>query len=447
MRMILTIAMRNLIQARRRTLLLSSAIGLVTTLLVLLLAISQGISDNLVKSATTLSAGHVVVAGFYKSSPSQTIPMVTDAAKVRAVIEASTPNLDYIISRGRGWGKLVGGGGTVQSALSGVTLANEPRFVGALQLAKRSEYIKGGDEQIVGDASRIDQPGAVILFANQAKRLEVDVGDAITFVTETNDGRTNTVDLTVVAVAHDLGMLSSWSVLVNMETLRKVYKLNEDTTGAFWVYVKDIDQADAAMGALRVALAQAGFQLMDHDPNPFFFKFEAVGGEDWTGQKLDLTIWRDEVSFLTKILDAFNVITVFIALVLLIIIAIGISNTMFNTVRERTREIGTMRAIGIQRGRVLILFLVEALLLGLFATTGGALLGALLAFALDAMAIPVPIEALKAILLSDTLQLSVRMSTLLASVVFLTVCTGAAALWPSMRAARLRPIIALGYVS
>ena len=164
MRMILIIALRNLVQARRRTLLLSSAIGMVTALLVLLLAISQGISDNLVKSATTLSAGHVVVAGFYKPSPSQAIPMVTDAAKVRAVIEASTPNLDHIIARGRGWGKLVGSGGTVQSGLSGVTLADEPGFVGALQLAARSEYIKDGDDKIVGDVSRIDQPTGICVI-------------------------------------------------------------------------------------------------------------------------------------------------------------------------------------------------------------------------------------------------------------------------------------------
>lgn len=447
MRILAIIALRNLIQARRRSLLLSTAIGMVTMLLVLLLAISQGISDNLVKSATTLSAGHVVVAGFFKASPSQAIPMVTDADKVRAVIEKSVPNLDYVIDRGRGWGKIVGPGGTVQSGLSGVTLANEPRFVGTLQLAEEREYLDGGRAEVLGDASRIAEPNSVIIFAKNAKRLEVQVGDAVTFVTETNDGRTNTIDLTVVAIARDLGMLSGWSSLVNMESLKRVYKLADDTTGAFWIYVKDIGEADNVMADLRVALAQDGFQLMDHDPNPFFFKFETVGGEDWTGQKLDLTIWRDEVSFLTQILDAFDVVTVFVASILLIIIAIGISNTMFNTVRERTKEIGTMRAIGIHRLGVLALFLLEAALLGLFATTAGAMVGAAIAFGLDSAAIPVPNEALRAILLSDTLKMSIRPGTLALSVVFLTLCTALAAAWPSLRAARMRPIVALGYVA
>ena len=447
MAMLTLIAVRNLVQARRRTLLLSLAIGMVTTLLVLMLALSQGISDNLVKSATTLSAGHVVVAGFFKPSPSQAIPMVTDAAHVRAVVEKSTPGLDYIIARGRGWGKVVGPGGTVQSGFSGVTLKDEPRFIQTLQLAEQIEYKENGEHRILGDASKLANENTVILFANQAKRLEVDVGDAVTFVTETNDGRTNTIDLTVVAIARDLGMLSSWSILGNQESLRKVYKLNADTTGAFWVYLKDIDQADSVMNTLRVALAQEGFQLMDHDPNPFFFKFETVGGEDWTGQKLDVTIWRDEVSFLTKLLDGFDVVTFFIASVLLVIIAVGISNTMFNIVRERTREIGTMRAIGIQRRRVLLLFMLEATILGLFATTSGAAVGSAIALAVNAAAIHVPIDAMKAILLSDTIRMSVRPQTLIQCVLFLTACTGLAALWPSLRAARLRPIVALGYTA
>jgi len=441
------IAFRNLVQARRRTALLSGAIGLVTLLLVLLLSLSQGIADNLVKSATTLSAGHVVVAGFYKPSPSQALPLVTDAAKVRKVIEDSTPGLDYIVSRGRGWGKFVGPGGTVQAGYTGVNLAGEPHFLETLQLAFQDEYVDGGKHEVLGDATRIAEPGAVIIFANQARRMEVEVGDDITFVTETSDGRTNTIDLRVVAVARDLGMLSSFSVLGESETLRKVYKLNEDTAGAFWVYLKDIDQAEAVMGTLRVALAQAGFQLMDHDPNPFFFKFEGVAGEDWTGQKLDVTIWRDEVSFLVRILDVFNLVSVFIAAVLLVIVAIGIINTMFNIVRERTREIGTMRAIGIHRSRVLVLFLIEASMLGLFATVMGATVGAGLSMAIDATGFPAPIDAMKAILLSDTIHMSVRFATLAQVIFVLTSCTGLAALWPAARGARLRPIVALGYTS
>ncbi len=442
-----SIALRNLVQARRRTLLLSTAIGLVTAMLVLLLSISAGISDNLVQSATTLSSGHVVVGGFYKPSPTLGAPLVTDASKVRAIVEAKTPGLDHVVARGRGWGKIVGPGGSVQASFSGVTLSDEPGFADTLQLAARSAYKDGGGPEVVGDANRIGDPNALILFASHARRLEVDVGDLVTIVTEQSDGRTNTLDVTVVAIARDMGMLSSWSAIIDEPSLKKLYSLKGDTTGALWVYLKDIDESENAMTALRTSLAQEGFALMDYQPVPFWMKFEVVGGEDWTGQKLDLTTWSDEVSFLMYTVAAFDIVTVFISSILLIIIAIGISNTMFNTVRERTREIGTMRAIGLHRRQVLWLFMLEAIFLGLFATTSGATLGALLATGFDAAAIPVPIEAMQAFLLSDTIPFSVRPLALFGSVAFLTTCTALAALWPSYRAAQLKPIVALGYTA
>lgn len=447
MGVLVTIAFRNLVQARRRTLLLSTAIGMVTVMLVLLLSISAGISDNLVRSATTLSAGHIVVGGFFKPSPAQAAPVLGHAKEVRAAIEKGTPGLDRVIARGRGWGKIVGVGGSVQAGLNGVTLAEDPGFVDTITLAKQSEYKDGGSDRVLGDAAKIGQPGSLIVFAGHARRLEAEVGDLVTIVTETQDGLSNTMDVTIVAIARDMGMISSWTAFIDQGSLRKLYKLNEDTTGAFWVYLDDIEQAPEAMSALKQSLIDAGYGVMDFQSAPFWMKFETAGGEDWTGQKLDLTTWKDEVSFLAYAVTAFDGLTVFLSVILLIIIAIGISNTMFNTVRERTREIGTMRAIGLQRWAVLRLFITEALLLGLFATSSGAILGALLALALDAMHLPVPIEAMSAFLLSDTVHFSVRAPTLLGSIAFLTLCTGAAALWPAFRAARLRPIVALGHAA
>ena len=54
--------------------------------------------------------------------------------------------------------------------------------------------------------------------------------------------------------------------------------------------------------------------------------------------------------------------------ILIAIIIIGIMNTMWIAIRERTREIGTLRAIGMHRREVLWMFLLESLMLGLFAT-------------------------------------------------------------------------------
>mgnify|MGYP001796548116 CR=1 FL=1 len=65
--MILQIALRNLIQARRRSLFLGLALAADTLLLVLLLGLSNGLTDTMLRSAATQSSGHLNVSGFYKA--------------------------------------------------------------------------------------------------------------------------------------------------------------------------------------------------------------------------------------------------------------------------------------------------------------------------------------------------------------------------------------------
>lgn len=440
------IALRNLVQARRRTGVLFLAVGTVTAMLVLLQAMSQGINDNMETAATTLSAGQINVAGFYKVTPGSAAPIVTHAAEVRKIVEENTPGLDYTLVRHRSWGKAVSETGTVQTALSGIIPAEEDHFFEKLQLAKEKDYVDGGRDEVIGDPRQLAEPHTVVFFANQAKRLGVRVGDVVTFKTETQVGRANTLDLKVVAVAKDLGLLSSFSCFTPRETVLELGQLDPDTTGAVWVYLQDIDDAPEVMAHLRDVFTEKGYRLMDYNPNPFFFKFEDVQGEDWTGQKLDLTLWKDEVSFLSWVIIAFNSVTWFLTTVLVAIITIGIMNAMWQSVRERTREIGTMRAVGLGRLQTLILFMAEAVILGLGSSFAGATVGVLVAIAVDGADIHVPMEAMASILLSDNIHLSVKPMSVVAAVVFLTAFTGLSALWPAIRAALLQPVKALAHV-
>lgn len=443
---LLQIALRNLVQARRRTGILFLAVGTVTAMLVLLQAMSQGINDNLVTAATTLSAGQINVAGFYKVTPGSAAPIVTHAAEIRKIVEDNTPGLDYTLVRHRSWGKAVSETGTVQTGLTGIIPAEESRFFERLQLAKESDYVEGGRDEIIGDPRQLSEPHTVVFFANQAKRLGVKVGDVITYKTETQNARANTLDLKVVAVAKDLGLLSSFSCFVERQTVLELGQLDPDTTGAVWIYLKDINEAPAVMAHLRDVFTEKGYRLMDYNPNPFFFKFEDVQGEDWTGQKLDLTLWKDEVSFLSWVIIAFDTVTWFLTSILVAIITIGIMNAMWQSVRERTREIGTMRAVGMGRMQTLLLFMAEAVLLGLGSTVTGATVGVIIAVLVDLADIHVPIEAMASILLSDNIHLSVKAGTVLTAVVFLTGFTGLSALWPAIRAALLQPVKALAHV-
>jgi len=77
-----------------------------------------------------------------------------------------------------------------------------------------------------------------------------------------------------------------------------------------------------------------------------------------------------------------------IAIISLIVGAVGIITTLYTAVIERTREIGTLKAIGAQNSDILALFLVEALLIGIFGATIGLLAGIGLGYGLSATVVP-----------------------------------------------------------
>jgi putative ABC transport system permease protein len=64
-----------------------------------------------------------------------------------------------------------------------------------------------------------------------------------------------------------------------------------------------------------------------------------------------------------------------IAAISLIVGAVGIANTMFTSVLEKTREIGVMKAIGAQDKNIMLIFLLNSGLIGLIGGIGGIILG------------------------------------------------------------------------
>ena len=446
MRAYLSIAFHNLLQARLRTLLLTLAVLLVTMLLIVLGAVSRGFNDSLQRSATALSSGHVNIAGWHKNKATDAWPLILDAAEVTRIARESTPGLEGAVLRDRAWAKAISRDHSFWVSPSGVDIRDEQRLRSVVQLAREVEYKDGGREAVLGDLEALAKPHTALIFAAQARRLGVGVGDYLTLTAPTGSGRTNSIDVTVVAVARDLGFMSNWSLFVPTSDIHELYQTADGTTSVVMLYLQDPSQAAAVMGHLREVFAKAHYALMDHQPQPFFFKFESVAGEDWTGQKLDLTIWKDEVSYIDWVSTAIDAITAILVGILMAIIAIGIMNAMWMSVRRRTVEIGTARAIGMTRSRVLTMFVLEALLLGLFATTLGALAGVAVAAGLDAASVELP-EMMRAILMSDTLHLVVEPGQVLTAIVVFTLVTGLAAVSPALRAARMQPVSAIAHTS
>jgi putative ABC transport system permease protein len=429
----LQVAARNLTRHTRRNAFLGGALAMVTGLLVLLSALTAGIEGSVMESATTLLTGDVNVGGFFKVTSGSAAPLVSGYPRVLEVTRAAVPEIDYLTIRGRGWAKAVSDSASMDLVLGGVDIAREPAVRRVLQ-------------PLGGALDALAEPNSILLFQGQAERLKVGVGDVLTLSAPTERGVNNTVDVRVVVVVRNVGIMSAFSAFMQADTLRRLYGLSPEATGAIHLFLKDRDQANLVAARLREEFQRQGWRVMEPDPQPYYMKlFQTVPSEDWTGQKLDVTTWEDELGQFKQFIWGIKVFTGLLVFILMVVIVIGILNTLAIAIRERTREIGTLRAIGMQRRKVLWLFMLESFLLGLSGCAFGALAAGALAAALNAAAIHVP-EAVQLFLSQEHLTFLLRPGAAAGDVLLLTLVTVVASLGPALRAARLKPITAMHHI-
>jgi len=93
------------------------------------------------------------------------------------------------------------------------------------------------------------------------------------------------------------------------------------------------------------------------------------------GNDIGITSPEAILETIRQFTGGFTVFILGIALVALLVGAVGIITTLYTSVMERTKEIGTMKAIGAQNSNILSLFMAEALMIGVLGATSGLLAG------------------------------------------------------------------------
>lgn len=132
--------------------------------------------------------------------------------------------------------------------------------------------------------------------------------------------------------------------------------------------------------AYTVLLAEATDVQHVQDAQDEILKYLDSGGSDandYKDENSDFVVITQQY-ILVRLEQVMSVVRTYItaiALISLIIGAIGIANIMFATVTERTREIGTMMAIGAKRRDILQLFLYQSMIIGLLGGLIGVILG------------------------------------------------------------------------
>jgi len=135
-----------------------------------------------------------------------------------------------------------------------------------------------------------------------------------------------------------------------------------------------------------------------------------------------------------------------IATISLIVGAIGIMNTMFTSVLEKTREIGILKALGAKNRDILVIFLLNAAIIGIIGGIFGIILGIIASSYISVLAGGTTTGGMGGggfgrIFSSSYVSLTLIIEVFLVSI-FVGLISGAI---PAYRASRLKPVDALRY--
>jgi putative ABC transport system permease protein len=150
--------------------------------------------------------------------------------------------------------------------------------------------------------------------------------------------------------------------------------------------------------------------------------------------------FREVVTLFQQTSDFYAVQNLVVESILAGLIFFGILNTVGMSIYERIGEIGTMRALGDQRGEVVSLLLLEALLLGIFSSLIGAPFAAAMAGALSALDIPMLMPGASAPM---PFHLHPVMADYLEAAFVVGITCLVSSLWPAQKAVRLSIVDAL----
>ena len=144
---------------------------------------------------------------------------------------------------------------------------------------------------------------------------------------------------------------------------------------------------------------------------------------------------EDILERINQVLGILNLVLVGVAGISLLVGSVGIMNTMYTAVLERTKEIGIMKAIGAANNEIMMIFLIESAIFGILGGSIGALIGTLMAKSVEAAA--------GAFFFTFTVSPSPMIIG--ASILFAGIIGGVAGAFPAYRASKLNPTDALRY--
>ena len=333
---LVNIAWRNVFRHTRRTIITAAAISVGLSSMIFMNTMMNGADKMASRNIIDFETSHIEIfaAGYYREEgvfPLDTIlenpVLVADKIKEVPGIKGITPRVKFQASISNGIDELPVLG-------MGVDIENENRIFRIDESVVAGNYLK--------------REGDVLIGENLASDMELEVGSYLTIITKDKNGTYNAYDLTVSGI---------------INTGHPLFDRN--------MAIMPITQAQDLL-ALGTGVTELCIRANNENKlEPLKERMSQALGSDY-----EVLTWKEMNAAIFEISGFKRAGQFMIALVVVIIAAVGIVNTMLMAVMERIPEIGTLKAMGFSNTGIVKMFIYEGGIIGIF----GSLLGCLLGF-------------------------------------------------------------------
>jgi putative ABC transport system permease protein len=341
-------ALQNTLRNRRRSL-VTVAIAALGTAAILIAGGFALATYQALAQAAARSTGHLIVARPAQLTQDEDTPLqhgLDDADALRTTLLAD-PAVRHVLPRVEFSGLISNGEKSTVMMASGVDPDGEFGVKGPFLTMTAGAVLEGGTPR-----------AEVMLGSGLARSLKAQPGTGLTLLASTTDGALNALDVTVKGVfSTGVPEIDKRLVYTDVGTAQKL--LNTPRVSSLGIFLDHMEATGPAQQRLGAAHPE-----------------------------LTVQTWVDQAFFYRSVRELYNRIFGALGLIIGLIVVFVVTNAMAMAIIERTREIGTLRALGTLPGQLLRTLALEGMVLG----GAGALAGALLALGVSIALYVFPVQ-------------------------------------------------------
>ncbi len=347
----LSFALRSVFRQRVRSAGTLAAIALGVAGLILAGGFVQDVFVQLGESIIHSQSGHIQISreGYREGKTrSPEAFLIEQPDQLKRVLQ-DVPGVDLALARLSFVGVINNGKRDLGVIGDGVEPAAEAR------LGTYLSYIEG---RALADG---DKEG-IVMGQGVARSLGLKTGDRVNLVISLAQGAVNTLDFEVIGVFQSFSKdFDARAIRIPLSAARNLMDNNSAHTVV--LLLDKTENTDRVSASLRKTLVQQGYELAS---------------------------WRELSDFYDSTLQLYDRQFGVLRLIILLMVLLSVANSVNMTLFERTREFGTLLALGDRRASVFRLIMTESALLGLIGALLGVALGCIAAWIISAIGIPMP---------------------------------------------------------